>query len=164
MKIQRKTAVLFGAAAVAANLFAASALAHEVAQEPMAAGYQMAAVIDRAHGNVVISGDYGKAIEDLGNKSRRHFESSTNLCVAYTMTGNLEKADAECAAALELSEKSSVRRDIAVALSNRGVVKAVSGDLSGASEDFSRALEIHGDLRQASENLQLLRESSKLEV
>jgi tetratricopeptide (TPR) repeat protein len=157
--MQSNTGALLSAAALAANMLAVSATAHEAVPESTVAGYQMAAVIDRAHGNVVLSGDYGKAIEDLGSRNRRHFESSTNLCVAYTMSGDLERADIECAAALELSEKSAVRRDIAVALSNRGVVKAVSGDLNGARRDFSRALEINADLRQASDNLQILRES-----
>jgi Flp pilus assembly protein TadD len=160
MTIKRKTAVLFGAGVFTASALAAPAVAHEVATEPRASGYQMAAVIDRARGNVVLAGDYGKAIEDLGGESGKRFEASTNLCVAYTMTGNLEKADSECAAALELSEKSAVRRDIAVALSNLGVVKAVRGDLGGARKDFNRALEINAGLRQASENLQLLHEAN----
>jgi Tfp pilus assembly protein PilF len=73
------------------------------------------------------------------------------------MTGDLAKAGIECAAALTLSERSAVRRDIAVALSNRGVVKAVSGDVSGARDDFRRALELNAEFAYASDNLQRLR-------
>lgn len=160
MTIQRKTAALFGAGAVAANMLAAPVEAHEPAHEPGASRYQMAAVIDRARGDAVLAGDYGKAIEDLDSQSGKRFEASTNLCVAYTMIGDLENAGSECATALELSEKSAARRDIAIALSNLGVVKAVRGDLSGARRDFNRALEINAYLRQASDNLQLLRDAS----
>ena len=156
MNFQRKIAALCGAGLFAGTLFAVPAVAHEAAEASVASGFQMSAVIDRARGNAVVAGDYQAAIEKLGARDRRHFESSTNLCVAYAMTGDLEKADVECAAAVQMSEKAEVRRDIAVALTNRGVVKAVSGDLSGARQDFDRALEIDGGLRQASDNLQLL--------
>ncbi len=158
MKIQTSKAALLSAAFAAAPMLAASAQAHDVATAPVSSSYQMAAIIDRARGNTVVAGDYGEAIEHLGRKNIKRFEASTNLCVAYTMIGDLKKADSECAAALELSKSSAARRDVAIALSNLGVVKAVSGDISGARQDFSRALEINIDLRQASDNLELLRE------
>jgi tetratricopeptide (TPR) repeat protein len=160
MTIEFKTVALFGACVFAGNVLALAAQADESAQGLSAAGYQMAAVSNRARGSSVLGGDYDQAIDDLGGQSRRHFASSTNLCVAYTMTGDLEKADVECGAALKLSEKASVRRDIAVALSNLGVIKAVRGDISGAQQDFNEALKIHGELRQASDNLQHLSEAS----
>jgi tetratricopeptide (TPR) repeat protein len=159
MTIQRKTAVLFGACVIAGNILATSAQAHEVAAESPVAGYKMAAVIDRARGNVVLAGNYAEAIEALDTNGREHFASKTNLCVAYTMTGDLEKADAECDAALKLSEGKAVRNHIAVALSNLGVVKAVSGDLNGAQQNFNRALEFNRKLSEASDNLRVLREA-----
>ena len=157
MSTQRKLTALLGACAITGALNAASTHAGETTATPAAAGYQMAAVIDRARGNIVLAGDYDRAIAKLGGRPRADFESSTNLCVAYTMTGAMEQADAACAAALASSQETEVRRDIAVALSNLGVVKAVKGDLSGARRDFSRALELESDLRQASKNLQRLR-------
>ncbi len=159
MTNRRKSAVWGSICWFAANVFVASVQADDTESESPAAGYKMSAVIDRSGGNVVLAGDYGKAIEKLGSKSTQRFEASTNLCVAYTMTGDLDKGDQACAKALELSEKSDERHDIAVALSNLGVVKAVSGDLSGAQLDFSRALELNANLRQASDNLQLLRDA-----
>lgn len=155
MSIQRKTAVMISACMFAGSLLAAPTQAHEVLTQPTASGFQMAAVIDRAHGNAVVAGDYDQAIANLDD-DQRYFESSTNLCVAYTMTGELEKADAECASALRISKRKEIRRDIAVALSNLGVLKAVSGDLDGAQEDFSRAIRVNRKLPYASENLQLL--------
>lgn len=159
MTIQTKTAALVSACVIAGNILSTSVQAHELAAESPASRYKMAAVIDRARGNVVLAGNYEKAIEVLDSKSGKRFASSTNLCVAYTMTGDLEKADIECDAALTLSEGSAVRRDIAVALSNHGVVKAVRGDVKGAEQDFTRALEIDHKLREASDNLQILREA-----
>ena len=149
-------ATLFCAFVGAGSLISSSAQAEEKMAANAASGYQMAAVIDRARGGVVLAGDYGKAIEELDAKRPKQFEASTNLCVAYTMTGDLDRADAECAEALVLSEKAHVRRDIALALSNLGVVKAMSGDLDSARVNFNRALELNADLRQASDNLQNL--------
>ena len=155
MSIQRKTAVMISTCMVAGSLFAAPTQAQEAATQPTVAGFQMAAVIDHAQGQAVVAGDYGQAIASLGN-TRRYFESSTNLCVAYTMTGELEKANAECATALKISKRKETRRDIAVALSNLGVLKAVSGDLDGAKSDFDRAVRVNSTLRQANDNLELL--------
>lgn len=160
MTSELKSVALFGACAIAGNVLAVAVQADESAQALTAAGYQMAAVSDRARGSAVLGGDYDEAIDDLGGQSRRRFASSTNLCVAYTMTGDLEKATVECGAALKLSERAAVRRDIAVALSNLGVIKAVRGDVIGARQDFSKAISIHGELRPASDNLQRLSEAS----
>ena len=161
---QGKLAALFGASAIAGGLFAAPVGAHEATDISAAAAFEMAAVTRRASGNAVLAGDYGRAIEQLGGRRKKQFESSTNLCVAYTMTGDLELAGIECAAALEMSEKATVRRDIAVALTNCGVVRAVSGDLSGARHDFNRALEVSTDFLPASKNLELLREANASDV
>lgn len=164
MKMQRSIATLFCAVVGAGSLNTVPVQADEKMAASAASGYQMAAVIDRARGGVVLAGDYGKAIEELGAKRPKKFEASTNLCVAYTMTGDLDRADAECAEALAQSEKTDVRRDIALAWSNLGVVKAVSGDLKGARRSFRRALEISADLRQASDNLRLLQSTEASEV
>jgi len=160
MKIQGKTAVLLSACLIAGNIFSVSVQAKDTAaQNSSKSRYKMAAVIDRARGNTVLAGDYERAIEALSGKSVRRFASSTNLCVAYTMTGELQKADIECGAALTLSQGNAAERDIAIAFSNLGVLKAVSGDLSGAQDDFNRALELNRKIRQASDNLQILRDA-----
>ena len=153
-----------GTCLVAVSLTTGSAVAMAEADTASRSGLQMAAVADRAKGRVVLAGRYGEAISDLGDRSGRRFEARTNLCVAYTMTGELDKADAQCNAALALSRKDDVHRDIAVALSNRGVLKAIRGDLSGARDDFRRALDFERDLRQATENLDLLTRSGAAEA
>lgn len=160
MKIQGKTAVLLSACLIAGNIFSMSVQAKDTAADDSSKSrYQMAAVVDRARGTTVLAGNYERAIEVLSGKSAKRFASSTNLCVAYTMTGELQKADIECGAALELSQGKAAERDMAIALSNLGVLKAVSGDLSGAQEDFTRALEMNRKIRQASDNLEILREA-----
>lgn len=155
MSIERKSAVMISACMFAGSLFAAQIQADETLEQPTVTQFQMAAVIDHAQGRAVVAGDYDKAIAKLSD-NQRYFESSTNLCVAYAMTGDLEKADVECSSALQISRRREIRRDIAVALSNLGVLKAVSGDLDGAQDDFSQAVRVNSKLSQASENLQLL--------
>ncbi|WOJ94804.1 hypothetical protein R0135_06450 [Congregibacter variabilis] len=160
MKIQDKTTAFFGACLIAGNMLCVSAQAQEtLIDESLTSRYKMAAVSNRARGNVVLAGDYEKAIEVLDSKGAKQFASSTNLCVAYTMTGELQKADLECGTALKLSQEKAAGRDMAVALSNLGVLKAVSGDLSGARQDFTRALELNRKLSEASDNLQILRDA-----
>ncbi|MFT7469739.1 MAG: hypothetical protein ACI8PP_002998, partial [Candidatus Pseudothioglobus sp.] len=47
---------------------------------------------------------------------------------------------------------------LALALSNRGVFRALTGDLQGAKLDLTRAVELHSTLRQAKFNLLRLEE------
>jgi tetratricopeptide (TPR) repeat protein len=172
MRIRESAAVLLSAVAIAGNV-AAQAPAHD-AGTSISRAFQMAAVIDRARGDAVLAGNYGRAIEALERSGRKHFASRTNLCIAYTLSGDLAKADAECGAALRLSKdkvehasdstRRVARRDVAVALSNLGVVKAVSGDLSGAYQDFTLAVEIDPRMRQADANLQKLRKAYDSDV
>ncbi|MEM1188601.1 MAG: hypothetical protein AAGI72_08750 [Pseudomonadota bacterium] len=150
------TAIACVSLSVVALLAAPFVEAEAEAASDSASGYQMTAVIDRARGKSVLAGDYESAIERLMGQRRKRFESSNNLCVAYAMTGDFDRADAACADALKLSEESRIRRDKAVALSNIGVLKALGGDLSGARADFSKALDLSGELSQASDNLSLL--------
>lgn len=165
MKIQGKTAVLFSACLIAGNIFSMSVQAKDTAAEDSSKSrYKMAAVIDRARGNTVLAGDYERAIEALSGKSARRFASSTNLCVAYTMTGELQKADVECGAALKLSQDKALHQDMAIALSNLGVLKAVSGDTNGAQQDFTRALQLNRKLSEAGENLQILRDTHAIDA
>lgn len=165
MKIQDKTTALLGACVIAGNLFCASAQAHEtVADDSIASRYKMAAVSNRARGNVVLAGNYRRAIEALDGKGAKQFASSTNLCVAYTMTGELQKADVECGAALKLSQDKALHQDMAIALSNLGVLKAVSGDTNGAQQDFTRALQLNRKLSEAGENLQILRDTHAIDA
>lgn len=117
--------------------------------------YRMAAIEDSAHGQQVVSGDYHAAITELAGarpKSARYFAASTNLCVAYTITKQFDKAESACDAAIQSRDhvKYPARwfhteitrtktRDKAIAFLNRGVLKAVTGDTEGARQDFESA-------------------------
>lgn len=124
------------------------------------AGFEMKAVADREHGDRVLTGNYPQAIARnrtwakaiAGNTDPERvfpFAVSTNLCVAYTMTARLQDAQAPCDAAVQAAEVGASRgqrrnhdylTEWATALSNRGVLRALSGDATGARADFARAM------------------------
>ncbi len=121
--------------------------------------YSMAVIIDAAEGKAVRKGKYDQAIARLTEEKRyrrnERFARSTNLCVAYTKTGELEKAEFACEQAVMLHADNSVdsERNHALALSNRGVLRAVKGDVELARADFEAATEIYRFVRFTKDNL-----------
>ena len=113
--------------------------------------YQMSVVLDRAHGDSVSEGKYKRAIMRIGARDNRFpFAKATNLCVAHTMVGQFKHAEHFCDEAIAEAEKAAAtgrgkNRDHAaewaMAYSNRGVLRARTGDLEGASSDFGLAIE-----------------------
>ncbi|KAA9132635.1 hypothetical protein F3N42_05295 [Marinihelvus fidelis] len=122
--------------------------------------YAMVVYEDSRLAKGVMSGDYATIKDTLAALEARggtDFHSLNNLCVGYTMTKAFTKAEAACDAAVgedgapdtlfDMDEafsgarprKSEARNREAVALSNRGVLRAVTGDMVGAREDFERA-------------------------
>ena len=140
----------------------------------------MNAVLDRAYGHFVSAGHYRKAIRSNHRHARRlsryghgtsklPFDVATNLCVAYTMTEQLDSAELACNAAVKAAEKmadatspmfNNAVSDQAIAYSNRGVFRAVSGDLDGAREDFDLAIKAAPEDSHAVVNLAKLQEQS----
>ena len=121
----------------------------------------MAVIVDGAYGDKVEAGHYEKAINRITKNGRRmpkNFAGQVNLCVAYTKTHEIQKASVACEAAIaELREQDSrmsrignvrnkelraYKADLALALSNRGVLLAASGDTERAKQDFVAALEL----------------------
>lgn len=139
--------------------------------------YRMAVVSDLSEGRAILFGAYEKAVSRLETKrirSQKRFSTYNNLCVAYTKTNNLEKAVEACDAALADTESRvakrsrrynddypAVRRDHAVALSNRGVLHAVSGNSELARLSFEEALEMDAFDKDPSINLALLKSMMK---
>lgn len=134
------------------------------------AAFRMMAIENTAQGDLVTAGRYEEAIEKITARriSKREFDKYNNLCVAYAKTRALYEAVVACETALEARkrydapsyfrssyEKLQVR-DRAVALSNRGVLRAVMGDKDGAREDFEASLALDADLEEPAENLALL--------
>jgi Flp pilus assembly protein TadD len=129
--------------------------------------YVMTVIDDRAAGDQVISGAYDQAIESLTaivSKRGNGFAASNNLCVAYTKTNNLAQAERACSAALRSSKATYVswsdvtsKRDFhAVAVSNRGVLRAVTGDVEQARQDFKAAMKYSSSVTAPAENLAVL--------
>lgn len=134
--------------------------------------YTLTAIEDASYGEEVVAGDYDTAIEGILSSAkvrRAGFEAQTNLCVAYTRSGDFEKAGASCDAALVALEKRGRRseptglaayqsrrvkeRYLALALSNRGVLRAISGEPVLARQDFVQAAELRYGLDVADLNL-----------
>lgn len=126
--------------------------------------YVMTVIADKAQGEQVVSGQYEDAIAAITSpksQNRDSFAASNNLCVAYTKMSDLAKATAACADALQVSnnkfgpwyDASRMRNDKALALSNRGVIRAITGDDSGARQDFELAIRLGRKLSAPVENL-----------
>lgn len=128
------------------------------ADDIAAAPFTMAVLTNEAYGTRVISGKYEQVIDRLtrgGARATDGFAEQTNLCVAYTKITDLTGAIAACEAAIAAvkereflarrrSKHSAValayRSDLAIALSNHGVLLAVQGAVDEARATFEAAI------------------------
>ncbi|MBN1239259.1 MAG: hypothetical protein JXB36_12215 [Gammaproteobacteria bacterium] len=131
------------------------------------ASYEMTAYVESLSGRRAASGDYGGAIEYASRRAavrdpETRLIESTSLCVAYTMTGSFDEAHAACEDALESAQRVDDRAshmtfrsesETARAMSNRGVLKAVTGDMAGAEDDFRAASTMSGGSNASGRNL-----------
>jgi len=167
-------------AVVGALIFSSTLTAPAIADRPTSMPYKMTVIEDAAYGRKVTSGDYEQAIRkitDDGTRSSGRFADQVNLCVAYAKSTDLQRAGKACNAAiahLRKQERRATRdrsksnpvfrryqRDLAVALSNRGVLLAVSGDAEKAREDFAAAIELQTRVSSiARSNLERLEQSA----
>lgn len=116
-------------------------------------------------GEALLAGDYDTAISIAKPQRRRvgmRLFAETNLCVSYTITGMQDEAEAACGKAIKLASSSSssvwtsigeTRARRALAYSNRGVMRAVTGDQEGAREDLSKAQRIDAERPAYAQNL-----------
>lgn len=161
------------------SLTVACAPAWSDAEEPEAeqVRYEMAVFSDVAHGTKVLSGKYDQAITNIRSNSRSADEVyvQTNLCVAYVKSGDIDAAEKACEEAV-LAAKSlgdtalssfiggttaqrharylAHGRYLAIALSNRGVMRAVSGDLEAARKDFDAAMAQNSSVASVKANIE----------
>lgn len=146
------------------SVFAFALLANgALAQIPPA--YRLAAIDNEANGHTVVAGDYDKAITRLRTKADSRaprFSEHNNLCVALVASGRLDAATESCEQAVQAGHKLvrrnrhaplHIRRDYAIALSNRGVLRVLDGDVAGARNDFEAAIEQRSRLAEPSDNL-----------
>lgn len=166
----RKTLGLIFLATCASSL-GQVASAHEVEAEPETQPFAMTVIKDRAYGYSILRGSFNHAIDRLSARSKalKTPESATNLCVAYVKAKELDKAMIACnAAVLTLQSKknananrsltsetlrASLDADLSVALSNQGVLFAVTGEDERARENFMTAIELDPNRSRARENL-----------
>lgn len=144
-------------------------------------GYEMVVYENTWLGRRVIAGDYQeaivKAVERLDERAES-FDTLNTLCVAYTITGAFDRAMETCDAALRVgsgyvgsaatdphhrmshSRNLAVRNRWAMAHSNRGVLRAMTGDAEGAMRDFEKAIALESRVEAADGNLARLRATS----
>ena len=119
---------------------------------------EMQVYSDASGGAAILSGAFDAAIRKGSANADRNGDvglvANTNLCVAYTKAGRLDRAEGACNRAVVLAEaeRSAMAFDLysrgagnrarAIALSNRGVLRTVQGDKEGASGDFRDAVRL----------------------
>jgi len=108
---------------------------------PFAAGAYEVNILngDGAESSLLNKGDYAVAIERLEKRvqyggTRDRDIRLTNLCTAYVVTGDLEKARETCDRAVAANGKY-----VGAAYNSRGVLHAISGDYISAIADFAKA-------------------------
>ena len=159
--------------AVALALTAAPTVAAETD-----AKFTMSVFVDAAQGPEIVAGKYDEAISTIAKRSSRKnaIEATMNLCVAYVKSGEVELAEDSCDAAVTAihAQKSFRRfrmgtettaaareRYLAMALSNRSVIRAIKGDYESAREDLDEALQLDTRLTAAKTNLERLSVAEK---
>jgi hypothetical protein len=146
----------FGAYAPAATVGAAERTA-----------FEMGAYTNEPGGSDITKGDYAAAIAAAKHVPMYNSETSlialTNLCVAYTITRVFEKATTACDGALTLAKAIDASIQLPLthaatirALTNRGVLRAVSGDPLRAAADFRAASGMRGSWQAPGRNLAYL--------
>lgn len=151
---------------LAARAAVATALGLSTHARAAESSYEMIAYIESPSGMLVAAGEYARAI-DLATKRLRGgpedlLVEHTSLCVAYTATRDYANARSSCDAALVLAREVDARSaprafhagpETAKALTNRGVLKALIGDVPGAYDDFTGAMAMSRALDAPERNL-----------
>ena len=145
-------------------------VAAPLAAEENDGAYTMTVIVDAAHGSKVAAGKYERAIEKITAAKRGSdtYSKQTNLCVAYTKTGALDRATTACEAALAIMLDARKPRStylapaqaekldrvyLALALSNLGVLQAAKGSTDMARARFLEAVELDTELPAPKINL-----------
>jgi Tfp pilus assembly protein PilF len=146
---------------IVANLTAIALCQSLWADEP-AADYEMSYIANQAQGSLVAKGRYQRAIDGLAGASDDPLAKYLNLCVAQVMAGQNRNARRSCNRAVDLSEQAARSapadlreehyRKLAIALSNRGVLRAIRGQ-QGAEDDFRQAIQSPVQSNIAARNL-----------
>jgi hypothetical protein len=142
-----------------------------------AAAYELASYSNGPGGKELAMRDYAAAIARASVAGAADLQTrlvaATNLCVAQTASRAFAGARSSCDRAVELArrvdgaEQRGIRRGTpatARALSNRGVLRALSGDPTGAGRDMRAAAMESGAWSGAAQNLAHLESSPSYRV
>jgi hypothetical protein len=113
-----------------------------------AAEYWVIVVPDGASGVNRSENFYEMAVYRMpGDPEESHAAMLSSLCVSHTLVGQFRHAQRHCDGALEATREAAggngeTATELALAYSNRGVLRARAGDPEGAEADFRTALEL----------------------
>ena len=162
MKHTTHLIIIVSALLATATVLPAQATANEVSSAP----YEMVVVGNLVSGDLVSKGDYQAAVDRITSSYAGYpFATATNLCASLSILGFFDQAEPHCNEAVRLANQSAVpaprrwkaRKQVAsqqaLAYSNRGVLRILSGDASGAEQDFQAAIEHNAELPASARNL-----------
>jgi hypothetical protein len=136
-----------------------------------AAPFTLAAYSDALGGREILGGDYKAALRKID--AQTHLSPvdvapvTANRCVALTLTAQWPAAQAACDAAVEAAEAGRTPRRtmeehvlqneaIAIAYTNRSVLKWLTADAKAAAQDLEHARSLHAELDVVSRNVTAL--------
>jgi tetratricopeptide (TPR) repeat protein len=150
------------------------------AEEGQLDGYVMTVYSNVAHGSAILDGKSDKVVEKLvrrSERSDRSLASHINLCVAYAKMKQLDKATRACDSAIAVSVNEADRLERldtfgrrttmvadtgrAIALTNRGVLHAITGESDEARAMFEMAMQLESTEESAQLNLTRLDERKR---
>lgn len=134
--------------------------------------FEMLVHNDTSQGAHLAAGRYGKAAAAMNDERITAFDTINNRCVLLTMQGQFAEAEAVCDEAVDYSEPRkrakagwagilNQRYEKAMALTNRGVLRAVNGDFEGARDDFEAAIALDADVSRSAAQENLARLTAK---
>lgn len=147
--------------------------------EPAEPRYMLNVIEDAAYGEEILAGNYVEAIDKIKSTNRRSIDdyyAAVNLCAARVLSRQFAGAEVACDSAVLGAERllqrpghmsvhsfeaRAYRRFMAMALSNRGVLRALQGEADLARDDFTKAMDIRTRLPAPAANLARL---TKVEV
>lgn len=156
-------------AACAILLASAGLMAGEAPDSVGTAGeYWVILIPDAAAGDHPSEHYYEMSVYRMpGEPEVSHAAMLSSLCVSHTLVGQFRHAQRHCDAALEQvrgaqSEGGGTTTGLALAYSNRGVLRARAADVGGAEEDFRAALELQPEAGIPARNLARLKAQDRL--
>ncbi|MFK8054188.1 MAG: hypothetical protein AB8F65_14565 [Woeseiaceae bacterium] len=155
--------------ALAISFLTTGAIASD--EETDSSAFIMSAVEDAAGGKQIMAGEYEAAADDIRKDGRQRYDAfarATNLCVSLTLSDKLDAAESHCESAVQQSRhpnhvykvgadgRPNPSLSRAIALSNLGVLRALTGDLTAAQRHFERAASTSTKLDNPTHNMSRL--------